>query len=210
MRGKKFGQPSLFEQNPITTYEMAAPVSAIQIKDRTRLFDHQKLDELIHSTHLLDLEFQKGIESRKGVDKIDSDEKMMIYQTNFWNTYVNCIESCNDDYMEIQTNAVDEASACCKKIWKYCCMVPLYNEMIFGNWSATDLESRKRTILLAICDIERYRCKHQTNPIKDEPTEYDSSDRISVDDSIKDDYTGYESGDDDAEDVKPIVTSTPK
>lgn len=212
---------------------MDGPVPTKNITDQTCQTDRKNLDDLIKATKLFEVEYQKGIENRKNYDKIDSNDKLVEYQTKFWEAHVKCITDCNNTFIEIQRNAVDTACECCKRIWKFCCMVNLYNQIILGNWLETDLESRKLSILLAICDIERYRCKEPNSNIKEEsdtddpstdepgpddpdandPIEYDSDDRISVDELINDETAGDKSLKDDSsnsiDNKTPSASSTP-
>lgn len=188
-----------------------ASISRVHSRDQTRASDMQNLEKLIDEVESLALVYEKGIDRRKNTEKMNTDDEL-VYQNEFWRSHVDCIESCNENFMNIQMDSVDAARECCKRFWKCCCMVGLYNKSIYSTWPMTDIESRKLTILLAICDIERYRCEHQDgngnsdNGHKIEPVDYDSNDRISVDTSINDDIAGYES---DAEE-SPAATSTPK
>lgn len=128
--------------------------------DKTRHSDIENVNNLINSVKTLENMFQHGIDIKKGEQKIDTDEKMRFYQSEFWEAHMKCIDSCNDTYMSINVEAEPEKAAkCCPKIWKFCCMAAMYHKMIHDNWPSTDLESRKLTILLAISDIERFRCE---------------------------------------------------
>lgn len=128
--------------------------------DRTRHSDNENVNNLINSVKTLENIFQHGIDIKNDDEKIDTDEKMLSYQSEFWEAHMKCIDSCNDTYMTINVDAEPEkALKCCKKIWKFCCMVSMYHKMIHAKWPTTDLESRKLTILLAISDIERFRCE---------------------------------------------------
>lgn len=128
--------------------------------DKTRHSDNENVNNLINSVKSLENIFQHGIDIKNDDEKIDTDEKMMSYQSEFWEAHMKCIDSCNDTYMSINVDAEPEkAHKCCKKIWKFCCMVTMYDKMIHAEWPTTDLESRKLTILLAISDIERFRCE---------------------------------------------------
>lgn len=130
--------------------------------DKTQYLDLERVNNLVNCIESLEAAFQKGIKD----GQIDTDEKMISYQNDFWKSHLKCIESCNDTYM---TNAQSQnANDCCKKIWDFCCMATLYNQMING-WPNVDLQSRKLTILIAICDIEQFRC--EKCKIKTEPTD---------------------------------------
>lgn len=175
-----------------------APKKAIRMAGGIHHSDMELLNELIRSTQSLESIYQNGIANQKGDNKIESLEKLILYQNEFWQSSVNCIESCNKTYWELQKDAVDKAHDICKQMWKFWCKVTLYNEIIFREWKPMDMDSRKLTILIAISDIEGHRCEH--------PIKYDPDSQISVDEFIEDDLNGSDS---DGEDKKPMASSTP-
>lgn len=127
--------------------------------DKTADFDLEKINKLITSVESLELEYQKGIENKKGDEKIDNNEKLLQYQTDFWNSHILCIDTCNEEFLKMYENGSSgEWTECCKLTWDFCCMHSLYNRNIMKDWPETDLESRKMTILLAIRDMENFRC----------------------------------------------------
>lgn len=141
--------------------------------DKTRHSDLENLYNLVNCVKTLETEFEKGIND----GKIDTDDKMLSYQNEFWESHLKCIDSCNDTYMNINEHAAaNKVDKCCKKIWDFCCMITMYNEMIYAKWPTTDSLSRKLTILIAICDIEQFRCEKNLNNKKD--TDKDSADEF--------------------------------
>lgn len=139
-------------------------------KNLTLASDLQNLEDLINSVKKLELKYQDGIDKRTGDEKIDNYEKLLAYQTDFWNSHITCIDGCNQQFLAMHERNADQEKACncCKSIWDFCCMANLYQQNISDSWSATDLESRKLTILLAICDVEKFRCDKCTCGIQSE------------------------------------------
>lgn len=140
------------------------------IDDKTHQSDLEKVYNIRNCVKSLEEHYQNGIDS----EKIEGYEKLIEYQNEFWESHVKCIESCNDNFMTVEEHATPITNKCCKAIWNFCCMVNLYNEMIHADWPTTDVESRKLTILLAICDIENFRCEKKQKcdfNIKKEPSE---------------------------------------
>lgn len=137
--------------------------SATNQMDQTAVSDLQNLENLIVSVKSLESQYQKGIDNKKGDEKIDNTDKLMEYQTDFWNSHISCIDSCNQHFMEMHEHGSFEANECCKAIWDFCCLYNLYSRNIFNEWLATDVESRKLTIFLAICDVEKFRCDKCVN-----------------------------------------------
>lgn len=138
--------------------------SSTDQKDPTLASDLQNLDNLLNSVEQLELHYQKGIDNQTGDEEINNYEKLFAYQTEFWNSHISCIDSCNQNFLEMhKANAEHEkACNCFKSIWNFCCMANLHHRNIMRSWPASDLESRKLTILLAICDIEKFRCNKCT------------------------------------------------
>lgn len=165
--------------------------------DKTRHSDIENVNNLINSVKTLERVFQHGIDMKNDDEKIDTDEKMLSYQSDFWEAHMKCIDSCNDTYMSVNVDAEPEKAAkCCKKIWKFCCMVTRYHKMIHAEWPTTDLESRKLTILLAISDIERFRCeKRKEDSLKgfDEPDATSTPKNDSSDESPTNEFNADES-----------------
>lgn len=127
--------------------------------DTTYQSDVEHVENLYNSINSLEAKFKQIIATKKGDEKIDTDDKMMKLQTQFWEDHVTCIDSCNQEYMKNHEKGSEGMyKKCCDLSQKFCCLVNMYKKIIFGDWPATDLESRKRTIFIAICDIDRFRC----------------------------------------------------
>lgn len=138
------------------------------ISDTTYQSDFEHLENFYNSIKSLDAEYMEGIANKTGYNKIDTDDKLRKYQTQFWEKHIHSIDLDNQECMKCikDDGSNNTYSECCSLVWKLCSMVNLYNDMIFGDWASTDLESRKRTILIAISDISKYRCgKVLTNSV---------------------------------------------
>lgn len=131
-----------------------------------------KFNNWINGVKSLDAEFRNGIESKKGDERIDNDDKLIMYQNEFWEAHMKCIESCNDTYMNINEYAAWKyMKKTFQKFWNFFVMVNLYNQDIYDDWPMTDLNSRKLTILIAICDVKQFRCGETIGPNETDESE---------------------------------------
>lgn len=135
-------------------------------RDQTYTKDMEKIYNLVNDVKSLDVEFQQGIDNKKGDEQIDTDDKLITYQSEFWEAYVKRIESFNDTNVNgDEYSAWENSNKCCQMIWNFYTMVKLYNQDIYGNGLMTDLNSRKLTILIAISDLKQFRCGGNSTPI---------------------------------------------
>lgn len=144
---------------------------ASSIADQTHISDLNRVENLINTIKTLEIKFEST------APKLDPSkpraanfEEIYIFQNNFWESHVKCIDQCNNNFMNIHEHSEINRSTCCKDIWDFCCLVNLYNQDIgydskldFSTMKSLDLESRKLTILLAIEEIKKYCCKEVPN-----------------------------------------------
>lgn len=151
-------------------------------QEQTYTKDMEKIYNLVNDVKSLDVEFQNGIDSKMGDNRIDTDDKLITYQNEFWEAYVKRIGSSNDTNVNgDEHSAWDSSNKCCQMIWNFCMMVKLYNQEIYGNGPTTDLNSRKLTILIAIANLKQFRCGGNSTSIDtDDENESNKSDDSNI------------------------------
>lgn len=153
------------------------------------LMDHHHLrrfHDLFDRVKKLNAQFEYEF-ARKNDSSTNEAEysKMLKYQDEFWTNHVNCIKYCNAVYMDNYGSPMCEKSKdCYKKILDFNTMVNLYKKEIVS--AMEDLELRKKTILIGICDIEGFICGvSKSSEIEiddsDEPPNVDTLNAIDVD-----------------------------
>lgn len=126
--------------------------------DETCQLDLKKLNDLVDRVKKLEAAFEEFAAKEQSHAKEIENTVKSNAEVDFWYNYVNCIESCNAKFMDNFDDTTNETpDECCKKIWDFCITVKLYNREI-SDWPPTDLESRKLTILLGICELEQFIC----------------------------------------------------
>lgn len=133
--------------------ELFKMVSKEQILDITRLLDIENLHNLINSVKSVEQDFIKFTAQKKDDLQIDEQDKVLNDQNKFWEDNVESCRLCNEEFCKSHENADS-----CEVLWKFHTMVNWYAEEIYRNWLYTDLETRKLTIFLGICDIKKYMC----------------------------------------------------
>lgn len=124
--------------------------------DKKYQADLQSVENLIKTVEELKIHYDNGIKNKAIDENIDTDEKLRAYQSEFWESHLSCVNSCNEHF--VRNSSPDDSCECCKLVWDFCCFVNLYNQNIYGEWDTSELQSRMWTILLAISDIEKCRC----------------------------------------------------
>lgn len=100
----------------------------------------------------------------RSVDEIENmnDNEARKQQDAFFDAHVSAFEEENKNFiLNIAEISDVKKSQCCNCLWNFNSLVSLYKRKILEeNWSPKDLKSRKLTILLALDDIDKYRCSH--------------------------------------------------
>lgn len=125
--------------------------------NQTLQLDNEKLENLVNTIKTLEVEIQHRLDNEKD-DENNEYEKMRSHQTHFYDFHVECIKSCIKTSMDKFAADSIEGVNCRKLLDKFQCMRELYNQDIFADCLISDLKSRELTILLAIADLQKYRC----------------------------------------------------
>lgn len=124
----------------------------IWLETRSR---QQLLEELLSSIKLLKLNWQKRFKSVK----IGDDKEFTEFGLKYWRQHVERFAKENQEFLTNRAKSKGEANFCQELIADFICLVELYEQSIMNDLTCKDYQSAKLTILIAITDIRKYRCK---------------------------------------------------
>lgn len=119
-----------------------------------------KTNKLVTSVKLLQQDYEQFIHDKE----VDDRDKLMECQNQFW----------KDNLARIQSNLIQSESDCdaaerCRLLWDNCFLTRYYNQKIFADWSKSDLELRKLTILLGLFNLKKLTKDQLPEVVNDEP-----------------------------------------